>query len=1051
MPRLLTTTFLLVLFTLSLHAGHQAPLGRLLAKVYPAMTGSETQLVLVTFADKGPGARALLGSPAGLVSERSLARRAKVRKAGALVDLADVPLERSYVRAVQGIAAVRHELKWFNGVSVLATKRQIDALGRLPFVSGIELVGRWSKKPEDELASPAKDVDGERAPSGTTSLNYGLSYNQNNLMNVPAVHDLGYYGQGVVIGVFDNGFRNPAHVAFDSMTIIAQYDFVDHKVSVVPVAPSASYGSHGVWTLSTIGGYVPGQLIGPAFKSSYILARTENDSSETPIEEDNWAAAIEWADSIGIDVASTSLGYLGYDSPYTSLTAADMNGSTAVITLAADHASSLGIVVVNSAGNQGPGDGVTNTLIAPADGFDVITAGAVTSGGVRSSFSSVGPTTDVPARIKPDIMAMGSGVRAASSVDTVSYVSVSGTSFSCPLSAGVAALLLSANPSLTPYQVREAMRNTANNALSPNNQYGWGIVNALAAINYYGPPGGPHISGRVYNDLNNNAARDPGEPGIVGVAVRLSGALAETTLTDTLGDYSFDHLVVGAYSVDADTVAGHLRAAPPGSYALSIDSLTQNSTGRDFGYVKLGRIAGAAFRDIDLDGAKGPGEPFLAGAVFHLDGPASLRALTDTAGAFEFTGLYPGTYVLAESLQAGWIQTAPASPETIAVAGGTDTTGFLFGSYFPGEYWVLGGWNLLSLPLEPVDPTFSVIYPTASSSPYSYGPGYRVSQSISAGEGYWLKFPSAVIVSIDGDPVYADTVALQTGWNLVGALAQPLPVASILQSPPSVVTSAYFEFNGTAYATSDTLEPHKGYWVKASGPGTITLDAGLAARAVPTVPVREPAPSPLGVLTLTDARGMERDLVIYDATSGASLAYDLPPAPPAGVFDARFASQRSAEFLAGGEGSFAIELASARAVTAVWRPAGDLRASLRTGATETRLAPSQPVTVNAQAGLTLVLGRGKASAVPEAFALSQNYPNPFNPATAIGYTIAAPTHVTITVVSVLGETVATLVDGEAAPGTYQAVWDATGVPSGVYYCRMLAGPFSGVRSMLLMK
>ena len=137
-------------------------------------------------------------------------------------------------------------------------------------------------------------------------MSYGPSYTQLDQIKVPELHALGYYGQGVTVGVFDNGFRLLTHHAFDSMHIIATYDFVDHKVSVVPNNPSTSFGSHGVNTLSTIGGYYPGQLIGPAFKADFILARTENDSSETPVEEDNWAMAIQWADSIGVDVTSTS-------------------------------------------------------------------------------------------------------------------------------------------------------------------------------------------------------------------------------------------------------------------------------------------------------------------------------------------------------------------------------------------------------------------------------------------------------------------------------------------------------------------------------------------------------------------------------------------------------------------------------------------------------------------------------------------------------------------------------------------------------------------------
>jgi hypothetical protein len=234
--------------------------------------------------------------------------------------------------------------------------------------------------------------------------------------------------------------------------------------------------------LSTIGGYKPGQLIGPAFGASFILARTENDSSETPFEEDNWVVAIEWADSIGVDVTSTSLGYLTYDAPYTSWTWQNMNGDTTLITRAADWAVSRGIVVVNSAGNEGS-NASHNTLIAPADGDSVLAVGAVTSTGTRSSFSSVGPTTSVPARIKPDVMAMGSSVRVASSTITTGYTTASGTSFSCPLAAGVAALVVHARPNATPMQIMNSMRSTASRAATPDNQYGWGILDALAAIN----------------------------------------------------------------------------------------------------------------------------------------------------------------------------------------------------------------------------------------------------------------------------------------------------------------------------------------------------------------------------------------------------------------------------------------------------------------------------------------------------------------------------------------------------------------------------------------
>jgi subtilisin family serine protease len=167
-------------------------------------------------------------------------------------------------------------------------------------------------------------------------------------------------------------------------------------------------------------------------------------------------------------VTSTSLGYLIYDFPYTSWTWQDMNGNTTVITRAADAAVARGIVVVNSAGNSG--SSAHNTLGVPADGDSVLTVSAVTSSGTRSSFSSVGPTTSTPPRIKPDVMAQGSSVVVASSTNTTVYTTSSGTSFSCPLAAGVAALVVQARPSATAIQVMNAMRNTASRSSTPDNQ-----------------------------------------------------------------------------------------------------------------------------------------------------------------------------------------------------------------------------------------------------------------------------------------------------------------------------------------------------------------------------------------------------------------------------------------------------------------------------------------------------------------------------------------------------------------------------------------------------
>jgi hypothetical protein len=453
-----------------------------LAAALPAAAGPDDPVpVWVFFTDKGSSEVYAAAVPRDVVSERSVARRLKVRPAAVVVDRDDLSLEEEYVRAVTDrVTRLRQRSRWFNAVSVLATPAQIGELRRLHFVRAVEEVARWRRdSARQEIFTPAPPA--ESVTLSPDSISYGSSYGQLQQINVPAVHATGNHAQSVMIAVFDNGFRLPNHQAFDSMTVLATYDFVDNKVSVVPNNPSSSFGAHGVNTLSTIGGYRPGQLVGPAFGAQYLLVRSENDSSETPVEEDYWVAGIEWADSIGVDVTSTSLGYLTYDAPFTSWTWEDMDGNTTLITRAADMAAGRGILVLNSAGNNGA-NASRNTLNAPADGDSVVAVGAVTSSGARSSFSSVGPSTSIPPRIKPEIMAQGSSVYVASATNPSGYGYSSGTSFSCPLAAGAAALILHAHPSATPMEILDAMKATASNSSSPNNQFGWGIINTAAAI-----------------------------------------------------------------------------------------------------------------------------------------------------------------------------------------------------------------------------------------------------------------------------------------------------------------------------------------------------------------------------------------------------------------------------------------------------------------------------------------------------------------------------------------------------------------------------------------
>ncbi len=442
---------------------------------------NEQVLVWVFFTDKGNTAQQYFTNPLTIVSEKSLQRRAKVLPKNSLLNLADLPVNEYYVNEVLKLGLhLNQKSKWFNGISGYVQKHSLAQIEQLSFVKQLDIVYAFKKK-MDEIEKQAVTPISTAIQKGTHSYNYGASFTQLNQINVPAVHDLGITGQGIWICMMDAGWSNLPHESFSQMTIHAKWDFVNHDGGVGD-STDMGEGSHGTETLSTIGGFKEGQLIGPAFGATFILAKTENTDSETPVEEDNWIAASEWADSIGVDVTSTSLGYLTFDSPYPSYTWQSMDGNTCRITIGADMAAARGIVVVNSAGNDGD-NADHNTLGAPADGDSVISIGALNSDGSKASFSSVGPTVD--GRYKPDVMAMGSGNIVASPTSVNSYTSSSGTSFSCPLSAGVAALILSANPTLTPIQVRDAMRNTASNSTSPNNSIGWGTLNALEAVNYF--------------------------------------------------------------------------------------------------------------------------------------------------------------------------------------------------------------------------------------------------------------------------------------------------------------------------------------------------------------------------------------------------------------------------------------------------------------------------------------------------------------------------------------------------------------------------------------
>lgn len=493
--------FFLIIFSISLFAqDYSRKYTAGLKHETSQLSENDTVLVWIFFKDKGKSLSKYFEKPTLVVSEASLERRSHVIKSGSLIDQTDLPVDKDYINKVETLGVkIKNITKWFNGVSCYVLKSDLDRIATLPFVKKVDFVGRYvntAKPIINEKYNPPQNYFLNKLNTIHT-YDYGQSLAELEQIKVPEVHDLGYTGSGIIICVMDAGVSNLQHEVFNNIKIKRRYDFVNHDTVVAnQPLPDSGDGSHGTWTLALIGGFKSGQLVGPAFDATYLLAKTENTQSESSIEEDNWIAAAEWADSLGAQVTSTSLGYRYDFTSGTGYTAQDMNGHTAIITIGAEIAARKGIVVVNSAGNDALRGG-QNTLDAPADGDSVIAVGAVDINGTRAYFSSYGPTAD--GRIKPDVMADGVNnyIPDATPGATTGYYTGQGTSFSCPLVAGVAALLLQAHPTWTPMEVRDALRNTASQSSSPDSLYGWGIINALAAINYN--------PSAVNNDNGNNS------------------------------------------------------------------------------------------------------------------------------------------------------------------------------------------------------------------------------------------------------------------------------------------------------------------------------------------------------------------------------------------------------------------------------------------------------------------------------------------------------------------------------------------------------------------
>ena len=467
----------------------------ILILLLPFSSPAQTSKYFIEFTDKNNSPYSVT-NPSAFLSQRAITRR--IMQGIAIEDI-DLPVNPAYVDSVISKGAnVFTRSKWFNGITIEADMPTLQAVLTLPFVQqstqinnrpASSGVGQDSKRNKFYLPLDSHINDMPR----TQTFNYGSSYTQIHIMNGDYLHDAGFHGEDKVIALLDAGFYH-ANVlpAFDSLNannqILGTWDFVANEASVYE-----DYW-HGMSVLSTIGGNLPGELVGTAPKASFWLLRTEEFATEYLIEEYNWDAGAEFADSAGADIISSSLGYNTFNDPTQNHTYADMNGHTTPSARAANMAFSKGMLVIVSAGNDGGSS--WQYISSPADADSAMAVGAVNGSGIYAGFSSTGPSSD--GDIKPNVAAVGQGT-------IISYSNGatgpgSGTSFSCPVLAGSAACLWQAYPTFTNKAIFNAIQQSASQHLNPDSLLGYGIPDFMMADRLLG--GIDHILAAGYDPVS---------------------------------------------------------------------------------------------------------------------------------------------------------------------------------------------------------------------------------------------------------------------------------------------------------------------------------------------------------------------------------------------------------------------------------------------------------------------------------------------------------------------------------------------------------------------
>ena len=404
--------------------------------------------------------------PGRWLTHKSVERR---KRQGFSVDSTDLPVSNKYLRQIEKVspkATIIGTSRWNNTVLVHANDTTIfSSIAALPFIVKVERV--W-ESPDSIPKMVKQDFhDSFNAWDSIKGTPYGHGKDQIEMVNGQRLHNIGMKGKGITIAVLDGGFQNADKIpAMQHVNIVGTKDFV------YPNSPFFYQETdHGTKVLSAMGANEPEVLVGTAPEARYWLLRCEDQQTEQPVEEDYWVMAAEFADSVGVDIINSSLGYNDYDGDSAYYHQRDLDGQTAFISHTASMLAKKGIILVNSAGNSGMGP--WKKIAFPADGNDILTVGALNAEKKNAPFSGVGPTQD--GRVKPDVMALGSPASLISGRGTV--IRDMGTSFSTPIITGLVACLWQALPNKTALEIIELVRHTSSSYEKPDNIYGYGIPN----------------------------------------------------------------------------------------------------------------------------------------------------------------------------------------------------------------------------------------------------------------------------------------------------------------------------------------------------------------------------------------------------------------------------------------------------------------------------------------------------------------------------------------------------------------------------------------------